>query len=249
MNFFQLVLKRLIPVRLRIWIRICYAAFMGNLRTIASLSGTDKWGTHWYAQHYERHFAPLRHKRLKVLEIGVGGGDNPGRGGASLRMWKHYFPRARICGIDIYDKRALAEPGITIFQGDQSDPSFLQRVVDEIGGVDIVIDDGSHRNEHVLISFGTLFPLLSKNGLYCVEDMQTSYWPDFGGRSDEFNDQRTSVGFFKQRVDGLNYEEVLRREKYEPTQYDRHIVGMHFYHNLLIIEKGENKEGSNVLRK
>src|SRR5262249_6814857 len=78
-----------------------------DLNYLASFFGTDKWGAHWYTQHYRRYFAPLRYKRLNILEIGVGGYDNLSRGAASLRMWKAYFRKSRIVGIDIYDKSSL----------------------------------------------------------------------------------------------------------------------------------------------
>jgi hypothetical protein len=31
-----------------------------------------------------------------------------------------------------------------------------------------------------------------------------------------------------------------------PNYCDRHIVAMHFYHNLIFIRKGRNEEGSNL---
>jgi hypothetical protein len=36
-----------------------------------------------------------------MLEIGVGGYDSPISGGESLRMWKTYFPFAKIFALDI----------------------------------------------------------------------------------------------------------------------------------------------------
>ena len=33
---------------------------------------------------------------------------------------------------------------------------------------------------------------------------------------------------------------------YAPTYYDRHVVALHFYHNLVVVEKGLNDEPSNV---
>jgi len=33
---------------------------------------------------------------VNILEIGVGGYDNPNYGGNSLRMWKRYFYRGKI---------------------------------------------------------------------------------------------------------------------------------------------------------
>jgi cephalosporin hydroxylase len=49
------------------------------------------------------------------------------------------------------------------------------------GPFDIVIDDGSHVFEHQIASFEALFPLASSTAVYIVEDVHTSYLPDFGG--------------------------------------------------------------------
>src|ERR1700688_2245107 len=65
--------------------------YRNDLNRLALLFGTDKWGCHWYTQHYERYFGSLKKKRLNLLEIGVGGYENPDEGGESLRMWKAYF--------------------------------------------------------------------------------------------------------------------------------------------------------------
>ena len=228
------------------------------LKSVTSLSdlavkhGTDKYGKHYYTQHYETHFRKLRLRKLNVLEIGVGGYKNPSAGGKSLKMWRDYFPHARIFGIDIYDKRAHDEERIKTFQGSQIDTEFLERVCHETGGIDIIIDDGSHINTHVITTFKFLFPLLKDNGIYAVEDTQTSYWKkvggiEWGGTSD-FSSTETTMGYFKSLTDGLNYEEVVGG-KYEPTYLDRHIISMHFYHSLIIIYKGENNEGSPFLER
>lgn len=218
-----------------------------DLCTLATWHGTDKWNTHWYAQHYDRHFRDFRQKPVKLLEIGVGGYDDPLDGGQSLRMWKSYFPRGQITGIDLHDKSKLVEPRIRVFQGSQADAEFLHRVAETAGPFDIVIDDGSHVNEHVLASFEVLFPRLAEGGLYAIEDAQTSYWPGKHGGCTDLASTFTTMGRMKQCVDGLNYEEFLD-PAYESSYYDRNIVGMHFYHNLVIINKGRNCEGSNKAR-
>jgi len=226
------------------WLQhIVYRMLIGrNLRALATVYYTDKWNDHWYAQHYERHFAPLQKKPLTILEIGVGGEDDPEGGGGSLRMWRTYFPKGRIYGIDIFDKSLHNERRIKTFHGSQVDEEFFDKVVAEIGRPDIVIDDGSHRNEHVIKTFHKLFPLLSDTGIYVVEDTQTSYWPGWlGGSSEDLNSQKTSMGFLKSLVDGLNYEEFARHG-YTPSYFDKHIVAMHFYHNLVFVYKGMNEE-------
>ena len=218
----------------------------GDLPALAAHFGTDKWGSHWYAQHYERHFAALRGKPLRVLEIGIGGYDDPLKGGESLRMWKAYFPNARICGIDIVDKSAHDEERIRTFTGSQDDEAFLERVSREAGPFDIVIDDGSHVNSHVIQSFRVLFPLLSADGIYVVEDTQTAYWANYGGAPPHYP-TTTSMSFFKRLVDGLNHREVPRGADFNPGYLDRHIVALHFYHNMVFVQKGLNDEPSTLL--
>jgi hypothetical protein len=229
--------------------RTGWAAWWGsnNLITLATVFGTDKWGSHWYAEHYRRHFAHLRRKSVTVLEIGIGGDEDPELGGESLRAWKWFFPKGLIAGIDLYPKRRVEEDRIRVFQGSQADPDFLNRVIGEIGRPDIIIDDGSHRSEHVIRSFQVLFPHLKDNGIYAIEDTQTSYWPSWGGREHADRDSvDTSMGFFKALIDGLNHQEFLL-PNYTPTYCDRHIVAMHFYHNLIIVDKGLNDEQSNMV--
>jgi hypothetical protein len=220
-----------------------------DLSKLAIRFMTDKEGDHHYTKHYEHHFQSLRNKRLNILEIGIGGYDNPREGGASLRMWKEYFPNASIFGIDIYDKSPHNEPRIKTFKGSQTDEVFLRKVAEQIGRIDIVIDDGSHINNHVITAFNVLFPLMSPDGIYVVEDLQTSYWEhvvgqDWGG-SKSLTASHTSMNFFKSLSDGLNYEEFTL-DDYVPSYFDKHIISMHFYHNLVFVYKGLNNEGSNL---
>jgi cephalosporin hydroxylase len=216
-----------------------------DLAALATYFGTDKWGTHWYAQHYQRHFAPLRRKPVRLLEIGVGGWQDPAKGGESLRMWKAYFPHAQIVGLDVIDKRFHDEARIRTVVGSQDDAALLTRLSAELGPFDIVIDDGSHMSAHVVQSFGVLFPLLSENGIYVIEDTQTAYWPEFGGASPADRAARTSMSVLKGLVDGLNHRELLRAPDFAPSYLERHIVALHFYHNLVFVQKGLNDELSN----
>ena len=217
-----------------------YKLFVGsNLKALADIYGTDKWNGHYYAHHYETHFAALRNQKLNILEIGIGGYDDPRGGGESLRMWRTYFPKANIFGIDIYDKACHDERRIKTFKGSQIDDDFLNSVIEEIGQIDLVVDDGSHVNEHVIHTFKYLFPRINCQW-YVIEDVQTSYWSEnYGGTNKDFNASYTMMGFFKSLVDGLNHVEYQIPE-YQPTYFDRHITAMHFYHNMIFIQKGIN---------
>jgi demethylmacrocin O-methyltransferase len=215
--------------------------YRNDLNRLALLFGTDKWGIHWYTQHYQRYFQSLKRKRLNLLEIGVGGYQDSSEGGRSLRMWKAYFRNSRIVGIDIYDKTSFCESRIDIRQCDQTDSEALHRLSDEYGGFDIVIDDGSHLNDHVIKTFQILFPLLRPDGIYAVEDVQTAYWPTWGGG---LRKPHTSMAFFKDLVDGLNHVEYPIKD-YNPNYFDQNIVEFAFFHNLILIRKGKNNEKPN----
>lgn len=215
-----------------------------SLTELAQRFGTDKWGSHFYTPHYERHFAGHRDRPVNLLEIGIGGYGDPEQGGESLRMWKAYFPQGRIYGVDIADKSLQDEERIKTFRGDQTDECFLRQVVDQIGTLHIVVDDGSHVNGHVLRTFEILFPLLAPDGVYVIEDLQTAYWEWFGGRPPWTAGARTSMDLLKERLDGLNHAEY-EHLGYRATEFDRSIVALHVYHNLAFIEKGRNDEPSN----
>ena len=213
-----------------------------DLVALARKHGTDKWGTHRYAQHYDRlPRAPARRAGPPPRDRS-GRLRRPGPGRQLAADVEGVLPRGQVFGLDIHDKSALEEDRIRIFRGDQGDPDRCAAVAGQIGRLDIVVDDGSHLSEHVVTTFETLFPLLEPHGIYAVEDLQTSYWPEWHG-SDDRDSPDTSMAMLKRLVDGLNHEEFVD-EDYEPTYADRHVVAAHFFHNLAILEKGTNEEGT-----
>jgi len=216
-----------------------------DLSKLAEIYRTDKVGKHFYTPHYSSHFEWFRTKEINILEIGVGGYKRPYGGGKSLRMWKKYFPLGNVYAIDIHDKSPLQENRIKIFKGSQVDEPFLNEVCEEIGEIDIIVDDGSHINEHVIESFGLLFPKLKDGGIYVVEDTQTSYWEHYGGDNKDLNNPKTSMNFFKNLTDALNNQE-FRIPDYQQSYFDNKITSMHFYHNMIFIYKGNNDEKSNI---
>ncbi len=218
-----------------------------NLTYLAKIYKSDKWGWHSYTHHYAQHFKKFRYKRIKLLEIGAGGYDDPRAGGESLRMWKRYFLFANIYSIDIYEKSFLEERRIKIFKGSQVDEVFLKDITGKTGRLDIIIDDGSHVNQHVIETFKLLFPVLNDGGIYVIEDTQTSYWETYGGDSTNLNNPATTMSFFKNLSDCLNYKELIR-PGYEPNYFDRHTTSVHFYHNLIFVYKGQNVEESNLIK-
>jgi len=161
-------------------------------------------------------------------------------------MWKHFFPKAQIIGLDVEDKSFVDAARIRTYRGSQVDEAILTQITDDADRLMVVVDDGSHRPEHIRETFRILFPLLEDGGVYAIEDIQTSYWPEWGGSEDR-HDPTTTMALVKDLVDGLNYEEFVD-ETYEATYTDANVVAVHAYHNLVFIEKGLNHEGTNRRR-
>lgn len=190
-----------------------------------------KW--HHYLPVYDRHFAPYRNGRdgrpLRFLEIGV-------YKGGSLALWRSFFgPEAVIFGIDI-DRDCRALDGVcggAVRIGSQDDERFLRSVVEEMGGsVDIVLDDGSHKQRHVSKSFDILFPLVADGGLYVVEDLQCAYWGHFGGG---YRRPASFVERAKRLVDDLNHWWHDAGANEQPGGNE--IAAVHFYDAMVVIEK------------
>lgn len=229
---------------------INYVKSIGRTHDLTFLAKTyksDKWGWHSYTPHYRNHLKKFKYRRINLLEIGAGGYDDITAGGESLRMWKRYFPFGKIYSIDIYDKSFLEENRIKIFKGSQMDDAFMHEVIKTLPHLDIIIDDGSHINDHVIHTFKLLFPILKDGGVYVIEDVQTSYWEDYGGDSSDLKNPNTIMNFFKSLTDSLNYNELIR-PGYLPSYFDKNIISMHFYHNLIFIHKGANTEESNLIK-
>lgn len=220
--------------------------FGSDLKMLATIYGTDKWNLHWYAQIYEEMFRKIRRKRICLLEIGVGGFENPRKGGNSLRMWRAYFPKARIFGVDLYDKTPHNGKRIRTFRGSQVDSRFLDFVIQEMGVVNLIIDDGSHINEHTIFTFQHLFPRLATGGTYVVEDTQTSYWAEYGGNETGRSDSGTVMNYFKSLADGLNWKEF--RGGYHPNYFDLNVESISFYHNLIVVRKAAHEAAADRMR-
>ena len=131
---------------------------------------------HNYTPKYDSMFKGIRHKVMDVLEIGIGTPKTMDHVkeysyGASLYMWRDYFPNSIIYGIDI-DPKAMFEAGrIRTSVCDQSSPEQLEAMAKLNGPFDIIIDDGSHRIEHQATSFKALIGHLSDTGTYVIEDI------------------------------------------------------------------------------
>ncbi len=188
-----------------------------------------KW--HHYFDIYHNHFSRFRDLPITILEIGV-------YKGGSLQMWKNYFgDKAKIYGVDIDPQcKELEEDQIKIFIGDQANRDFLRELRDEIGTIDILIDDGGHTMAQQITTFEELYPAVSEIGVYLVEDLHTSYWEDYGGG---YKKQGSFIEYAKDFIDSMNAWHS-RDPELTPGNLTKSATGIHFYDSVLVIEKYPN---------
>ena len=140
-----------------------------------------------YLRLYEKEFAAISNGEVKVLELGV-------LTGGSLFMWRDYFSRGPVVGLDVNAVEINDPTGrIHVYQGYQQDTALLTRIAQEQApdGFDVIVDDGSHIGELTATSFCHLFKHhLKPSGIYAIEDWGTGYW----GRHSYYPDGRRFRG-------------------------------------------------------
>jgi predicted O-methyltransferase YrrM len=160
---------------------------MTPLCELAKKHGTDKGGEHLqrgdtchnYTKTYFHLFDYRRHDVRNVLEIGIGGGH-------SLRMWKEFFSKAQIIGIDCNPEcLAQTEDRIRCFHGDQRSSDDLMAIMDalERPKFDLIVDDGSHEPADQISTAQVLLPYLTPHGMYVIEDIEPDCKPELIGHA------------------------------------------------------------------
>jgi len=164
-----------------------------TLANLCDIHGTDKGGVcrsknqyppHSYSDFYATLYAHCRNGVLAVFECGIGTIDpkipsNMGKNGspgASLRVWRDYFPNAQIFGADIDRSVLFEENRIKTFYLNQLIPNsifnFWQQV--RVDNFDLMVDDGLHTFEAGSTLFTHSIDKLASHGIYVIEDVYPS---------------------------------------------------------------------------
>lgn len=162
-----------------------------DLAELCDKYGTDKgelspdlnpypWNSHNYSDFYELIFSPRRHTVESLLECGIGTNDidfthsmgEKGNPGASLRVWRDYFPNGKIVGVDIDENVMFTEDRIDTYCVDQTSKKSIEKFLDNIdNNFDIIIDDGLHEYHANVSFFENTIDHLNEDGVYIIEDV------------------------------------------------------------------------------
>lgn len=200
----------------------------------------DKW--HHYFDIYERHLAQFRGQAVNYLEIGV-------QAGGSLLLMRDWLgPAAKISGVDIDPAcKRIESEGFSIHIGDQADKGFIQAVAQSTGPLDVVLDDGGHTAQQMIVSFFGLWPHLNPGGVYIVEDMHCAFWTNYQASSFGINFYDLAKGM----VDKLSLwnmdPRLLEHYRVPPEKRSQHVVvpnfvthqvySIAFYDSVIVFEK------------
>ena len=170
------------------------------LNTLCDKYGSDKgeirpdghpyaWPSHSYADFVERLFGHCRNHIKAVFECGLGT-NNPalassmginGKPGASLRVWKDYFPLATIVGVDIDRDMLFEEDRIKTYYCDQTSKESIIEMWSQcpVKEFDLLIDDGLHTFEAGKTLLENSLNKLRSGGIYIIEDVSVPSLIDY----------------------------------------------------------------------
>jgi hypothetical protein len=156
---------------------------------LSTKHGSDKGSRHNYTTFYNLIFDGIKLENLNIFEVGLGTNNInvpsnmgiSGRPGASLRLWKDYFPNSLIYGADVDEGCLFQEERIKTFFVDQTNSETIQQMwLDNFENTefDILIDDGLHEFNANKNFFDNSILKLRKGGIYILEDIDDSYVDD-----------------------------------------------------------------------
>lgn len=140
--------------------------------------GGDRMFHHGYAEKYSEYLLPIARKKdpITLVEVGILKGNG-------LAIWCELFQNSRIIGFDIdlnhfmENKANLERKGAfkhvfpELYEFDQFlDNAEMVESILKGNKLDVCIDDGFHSEETVLMTLKSLYPHLSSDFVYFIED-------------------------------------------------------------------------------
>jgi hypothetical protein len=207
--------------------------FKKKLSNFFKLSNSDK--ANQYSEHYDLISSIIKNKKLKILEIGIGGHNVEFAGGQSLIALARYFNKSNIVGADFFNKDFLNRGNIKTVVLDQGNPKMLKNLGKRYGPFDLIIDDGSHFANHQRLTFSILFDFLNDNGIYIVEDMTSSYEKALNGDPD-LSINKNNITYFSSLAHSVN-SHALYKKNFNKLKKFINISKILFLPKMIVIEK------------
>jgi len=196
-----------------------------------SFKKVKKFSMKWesYFNVYEKIFEKFKGQKITFVEVGVSAGG-------SLQMWRDFFgDNARIIGIDLNpEAKILEQDGFEIFIGNQSDPKFWKKFYNKIGMIDILLDDGGHKNIQQINTVHNSIENINDGGLIVVEDTHTSYLKEFKNPS-----YFSFINFCNKIIENIHRR--CGRVNKKINSYSKKVHSLSFYESIVVFNIDSEK--------
>ena len=203
-----------------------------NLETYRHFKKSKRLSVKWdsYFSVYDKIFKQYKNKKIKVVEVGVANGG-------SLFIWRKLFgKKAKIIGVDANPiSKKMRKYGFKIYLGDQSDPNFWKKFFKKEGKIDIILDDGGHKNLQQISTVHYALPYINNGGLIVVEDMASSYI-----EKEFYNPSKFSfANFCNKIVEFINYRSGAINK--QMNIYSKKIYSIEFFESIAVLKIDSTK--------
>jgi len=138
---------------------------------------------HTYTPYYYEFLKFRKYGTKKVLEFGVGNFNQISKWqatviGASLKMWRDFFPNAWVYGADWCKESIIQDERLSTYYANLDIEADILKVLEQTGtDLDLIVDDASHHWRQQVLLAATVIPrLTSKDWIYIIEDCKfTNY--------------------------------------------------------------------------
>jgi len=193
---------------------------------------------HGYTKFYLKHFKKLQFKKLNILEIGS-------YAGSSAAAFCKFFPNANIICLDInisnfkYLSKKIKVFGLDATKKENVIRLFKKKNINvNQKYFDIIIDDGSHKQDDILNTFEIFFKHLKSNGFYIIEDykhmnyikhLRTPNEP----KIDDLINYLIKKKIFKSKILSLSFQ----RELFKKIKMIKYYKGLSKISNIVFFKK------------
>lgn len=177
---------------------------------------------HDYLRHYELFLSTLLDEPFTLIELGC-------YTGASLKMWKEYYAKAHIIGVDLDEKLArLEEERISFVCSDAVADDLPQKLSKFNENIMCIIDDCSHAWGDQRRTFEMLFPMVNSGGFYIIEDLECGALGAYPNYPPKVLDAQVFWDYAMDRMKILRVSENRNQVNYRPffNQLPPHIQAL-----------------------
>jgi len=168
---------------------------------------------HDYLRQYEIFLKDLKRKDFTLIELGC-------FRGSSLRMWKEYFPKVNVIGVDLNQNLAgaLQAENIGYICSDATAEDLPEKILNlcKPDSIMCILDDCSHAWGDQRRSFEMLFPLVKSGGYYIIEDLECGSMGAYPEPKPKVLDAQVFFDYALDRMRILRVSENRNQEYFRP---------------------------------